>query len=589
MSAKDKEALNLEKFQEAYVHILNELKAFNDSISSTDVAKNIDVKLALENQLRTLQDDFIRLSEESSNTGLSPKEWESYSRTLDEVITQIKDKIGSTIPKFEEEIGQEDNQLIDDPNAIFDEILMDLERNEHQDNLESGDTQIYEQKASSEPAKKDSQIEQDIEDILVAFEKSSDKTQKSFVEDIEHQVSEHQSIQSGLVSDVMDTFAFGTPIKNLYKDARAAIREKNINAIENIELRVSQLQGQLERAKNDNASKLPQSPLRKVVVSVLEIAITELTKIKDSLLEARKELTRQPPAIETMKAIKGMLEGGQNLDSLSKRRDPNSPHQELLADFHSIEAKIAAGVNPAEFLDKLNKMKAQLEKAEPKIIIGSRRSAAETTIPSVSAKAPAIPPRPANRAVESASSVGARAPALPPRRPGNTATTSAMDITIDLDKISAGIDALINSRGFSSRSVQPLKAVADYNSLRADIASSKTVQPEMQMRLVENRKILTQAMGFGNQVERVEKLANDSKLLSSPANAQKLLAAVTKLSEKLESEVQKLENKQKNPRMNAAVDVIAVTLDKLYQVKSKVVQKLPAEQRVKEETRHFKQ
>lgn len=182
-----------------------------------------------------------------------------------------------------------------------------------------------------------------------------------------------------------------------------------------------------------------------------------------------------------------------------------------------------------------------------------------------------------------------------PQQASDRASTSKIDISINIDKISAGIKGLTS--GLSLRSVPVLKTVRDYYSLRTKIASSPTVHPEMQKSLEKHRKILSEAMGFGEQIERLEKLANDSKLLSTPANARKLLAEVTKLIQKLESEVEKLEKQQRtlevmgrdNPRMNAAADVIDVALIKLDQVKSKVVQKLPVKEREAEETRHFKQ
>lgn len=412
---------------------------------------------------------------------------------------------------------------------------------------------------------KGSKIEQDLVDRIKGIDESTGIDKKKFRAKIEDGYSDYRTTKS--IPESIDSEMEWSGLKDILSTIstknNTAIRSKNSNKVEAQLSEVIKFKGELKSALTALPRKM--SDAQSAYYYVIKVAISELNKMESALYKELKPL-QAIEYKEARDAIREMLEKGHNLDPLISRRDPNSPHKKFMEEFNSIEAKINAGNNPGQFLDRLHEMKAQLEEAKPKVIMGSRRSAAEPAA-SVSAKAPPIPPR-----------------------PGNRASTSEINITVNVDNISMSIDKLVNSPGPSSISVQPLKAVSDYNRLRTEIASSNTTNPEKLKGLEENRRILTQAMGFGEQIERLEKLANDSKVLSSPDNLQKMLAAVTKLSKKLNEEVVKLEKDQKiNPRANAAADVIDVALIKLDQFKAKVVQSMPSQQRAKEETRHFKQ
>ncbi len=383
----------------------------------------------------------------------------------------------------------------------IDEILGELdENNVIEDNQEinasSKETEL------SQPEKKESRVEQDVEDHIKFVEgsvspKNLDNNLRVLSEDLaaydeNKSLVSQEKLQS--LDAVMNGVGFGYAINKLDEDAKKAVRRKDGQAIENLEVKVTELQGQLERSRSDNSSQSHRSPYRKVMASILQVAINDLTRIKDFLKAARNELLNQT---QNKRASTQILEAGPSKKTRTEARS----------------------------------------------------------------------------------------------MPGS----QDVNIVIPQEKIINGISHFIEPHSIP---VDITRSVHQYNQARDQLSkldpSSRSIS-EIQEKLNNSRNSITSALGFHNELAVLEGLVNNAGTTQNKDNAKKLYDGASALSNVLEVQLDKLEKKQrtfealgqKSPRLDAAADVINVSIIRLDQLKSQLVKHLPAKDKAEVEKNQF--
>lgn len=346
---------------------------------------------------------------------------------------------------------------------------------------------------------KESRVEQDIEDHISYVESIDPKYIAEIVSSLNVELiayNENKLTRSEMqhVNDQMEIVGFRNAILKLNGDAKVAVSHKDLREIENLEMKVSELQGQLERSREDNSSKSESSSYRKVMASILDTAIQDLTRVKNFLGATRKEL----------------------LDQAQNKR----PATQVL---------------------------------EEGPIKKSRREA------------------------------------------GVQSKSQDINIIIPKIKIENGISNFIEPHSIP---VDISRNVHQYNQAREQISRVDPSSNDFKIvekKLNDSRDSICSALGFYNELAVLETLVNNSGVRENKVNAKKLYEAASDLAKVLEDQVGKLEEKQqtydylgqKSPRLDAAVDAIDISLIKLDQLKSRLVEHLPAKDREQIERKSF--
>lgn len=415
-----------------------------------------------------------------------------------------------------------------------------------------------------------------IKDKIGTTRKFQDEFEDEEVNLIDMDDAEIQSINSEVQSDLGKEKS--TQPRQLYSDKKSRLEqdiEDDIKGLEKSQIDKRKLLDDMRNGYFDyKENKIIDTNTQGIMYD--QFSLTDVKKVLDVSrgairLKKPEELESQ---ISKVRALRGQLKSA--LANISYKSD--------------VEKAFAFAIKIA--IMELKKMESALKNEQKNINEATlNKRPAEQVLEGDTSKKARREPGKLKRLIESARSSS---------QEGQSSNQSLVTISLNEKKITNAITQVLAS---VSISMDFIVNATRYNTYKDQIAKATLDNiPEIQKNLDEARNHIIDALGFKNEFQVLENLANNPSVLSSKENAHRLLEGASKMIKVLNSELEKLEKKQKTVErlgqggsnsklgkaLDAAEDVINISLIKLDQIKAKAVQHLPPAERKAEEERLFK-